>query len=87
LKTDSRFEEFSVRRNRCSLIAAPPLAQFRSGEEGGTNDNSVRNPANPDPRKLVHWGDQSFDEMFLGWYNVTWDQESEAVKVAAKSEE
>jgi peroxiredoxin len=39
----------------------------------GGYDNSPRNPANPDPQKTVHWGDQSFDEMFLGWYNVTWD--------------
>jgi hypothetical protein len=41
----------------------------------GTWDNSARNPANPDPKKTVRWGDQSFDEMFLGWYNVTWDPE------------
>lgn len=39
----------------------------------GGYDNSGLNPANPDPKKTVHWGDQSFDEMFLGWYNVTWD--------------
>jgi peroxiredoxin len=42
----------------------------------GSWDNSARNPANPDPKKTVHWGDQSFDEMFLGWYNVTWDMEA-----------
>jgi hypothetical protein len=39
----------------------------------GGYDNSPLNPANPDPKKTVHWGEQSFDEMFLGWYNVTWD--------------
>jgi hypothetical protein len=26
-------------------------------------DNSANNPANPDPAKLVEWGDQSFEEM------------------------
>ncbi len=41
----------------------------------GGYDNSSRNPANPDPKKWVHWGDQSFDEMFLGWYNVTWEKD------------
>jgi peroxiredoxin len=41
----------------------------------GGYDNSPRNPSNPDPKKTVHWGDQSFDEMFLGWYNVAWDLE------------
>jgi len=30
-----------------------------------TYDNSVRNPANPDPKRTVPWGDQSFDEMFF----------------------
>jgi peroxiredoxin len=39
----------------------------------GGYDNSARNPGNPDPTKTVHWGEQSWDEMFLGWYNVTWD--------------
>ncbi|MDC0302541.1 redoxin domain-containing protein [bacterium] len=28
-------------------------------------DNSVNNPNNPDPRKTVVWGQQSFDEMFF----------------------
>lgn len=41
----------------------------------GGYDNSAQNPANPDPKKTVHWGEQSFDEMFLGWYNVAWDPE------------
>lgn len=44
----------------------------------GSWDNSPRNPANPNPKKTVHWGDQSFDEMFLGWYNVTWDEDRPA---------
>lgn len=35
-------------------------------------DNSSKNPANPDPKKTVKWGDQTYDEMFLGyaeWYS------------------
>lgn len=43
----------------------------------GGYDNSSRNPANPDATKTVHWGDQSFDEMFLGYYNVAWEPEPE----------
>jgi len=50
----------------------------------GSWDNSTRNPANPDPKKTIHWGDQSFDEMFLGWYNVTWDLDPPN-QVAAKA--
>ncbi len=52
----------------------------------GTFDNSSRNPANPDPKKTVRWGDQSFDEMFLGWYNVTWEQDKPAAPAKRPAE-
>lgn len=42
----------------------------------GTFDNSKRNPANPDPNRTIRWGEQTFDEMFLGFYSVTWDPDS-----------
>lgn len=32
-------------------------------------DNSKANPANPDPSKTVRWGDQSFEEMFIGYFD------------------
>jgi peroxiredoxin len=30
-------------------------------------DNSKNNPANPDPTKNVVWGDQTWEEMMIGW--------------------
>jgi peroxiredoxin len=30
-------------------------------------DNSAGNPANPDPKKNVRWGDQTWEEMMIGW--------------------
>ena len=33
-----------------------------------TWDNSAQNPANPDPTKVVRWGDQTWEEMNLGWF-------------------
>ena len=30
-------------------------------------DNSVNNPANPDPNRTVPWGPQTFDEMMIGY--------------------
>jgi peroxiredoxin len=30
-------------------------------------DNSARNPANPDPKKTVGWGDQTWEEMMIGY--------------------
>jgi hypothetical protein len=33
-------------------------------------DNSANNPSNPDPSKEVKWGDQSWEEMLVGFYDV-----------------
>lgn len=35
----------------------------------GHFDNSEANPNNPDPSARVRWGDQSFEEMFIGYYD------------------
>ena len=32
-------------------------------------DNSDGNPNNPDPEAEVHWGDQTWEEMFVGYYD------------------
>ena len=32
-------------------------------------DNSAGNPANPDPSQLVRWGDQTWEEMMIGFIN------------------
>jgi len=36
----------------------------------GAFDNSEKNPNNPNPHIPVTWGDQSFDEMFIGFMGV-----------------
>jgi hypothetical protein len=36
-------------------------------------DNSPNNPANPDPKKDVQWGEQSWEEMFIGFVDVAVD--------------
>jgi peroxiredoxin len=36
----------------------------------GAYDNSSANPHNPNPNIHVHWGDQSFDEMFIGFMGI-----------------
>ncbi|MBA4062601.1 MAG: thiol-disulfide isomerase [Isosphaera sp.] len=40
----------------------------------GTWDNSADNPRNPDPKKEVRWGLQTFDEMHNGWMEVVWQK-------------
>ena len=36
-------------------------------------DNSPNNPANPDPKKDVQWGEQSWEEMLIGFFDVAVD--------------
>jgi hypothetical protein len=36
-------------------------------------DNSAKNPFNADPSKEVRWGDQSWDEMMVGFFNLAFD--------------
>jgi hypothetical protein len=40
-------------------------------------DNSANNPANPDPTKEVRWGDQTFEEMMVGFFDVSFDAKSD----------
>jgi mono/diheme cytochrome c family protein len=35
-------------------------------------DNSAANPANPDPTREVPWGDQTWDEMMIGYCDYYW---------------
>lgn len=36
-------------------------------------DNSADNPYNPDPDKTVRWGDQTWEEMMIGFFNMSWE--------------
>jgi hypothetical protein len=37
-------------------------------------DNSKNNPNNPDPNKEVAWGDQTWEEMMVGWIDYYMDE-------------
>ncbi|MDB5353313.1 MAG: Peroxiredoxin [Planctomycetota bacterium] len=37
-------------------------------------DNSENNPANPDPKATVRWGDQTFEEMMIGYIDYYRDE-------------
>ncbi len=41
-----------------------------------TYDNSVRNPANPDPKRLINWGEQSSEEMLATYMHYRWADET-----------
>ena len=40
-------------------------------------DNSPNNPANPAPEEEVKWGDQSWEEMMIGWFEIAIDATEE----------
>jgi peroxiredoxin/mono/diheme cytochrome c family protein len=56
---------------RCAEpIAAPKGTKVRCVAHF---DNSAKNPNNPDPTKPVFWGDQTWEEMMIGWTDYYFD--------------
>jgi hypothetical protein len=49
----------------------------------GHFDNSTHNLANPDPKATVHWGEQTWDEMMIGYFGAV-SLEDRAAATAAK---
>jgi len=47
-------------------------------------DNSSRNKYNPDPNKEVRWGDQTWEEMMIGWFDYVLDKENLVERASAK---
>jgi hypothetical protein len=46
-------------------------------------DNSPNNPENPDPTKSVIWGQQSWDEMMVGFFNLRFDAAMPAKEISS----
>ncbi len=40
----------------------------------GHFDNSKKNPSNPDPTQRIYWGDQTWQEMLVGWIDYYVDR-------------
>lgn len=48
-----------------------PLADVRSIKTEIVFDNSTANPFNPDPERYVTWGDQTWEEMAIGFFDIS----------------
>jgi hypothetical protein len=48
----------------------------------GTYDNSAANKFNPDPTKVVHWGEKTTDEMMQG--RIFWESVDENLNLLVK---
>ena len=46
-------------------------------------DNSKNNKYNPDPAKEVRWGDQTWEEMMIGWVSYYQDKPEQPKSVAS----
>jgi hypothetical protein len=44
-----------------------------------TFDNSESNRSNPDPNSIVRWGDQTYEEMMIGYFNKTYVDDDASV--------
>jgi hypothetical protein len=42
----------------------------------GYLDNSTKNKHNPDPTRVVRFGEPTYDEMMIGWIEYTVDSQS-----------
>jgi hypothetical protein len=52
-------------------LAQPrPIAAGTTLQAVAWFDNSKNNPHNPDPTAAVYWGDQTYDEMMVGFFDV-----------------
>jgi hypothetical protein len=50
-------------------------------------DNSPNNKYNPDPKAEVRWGDQTWEEMMIGWFDVAVDANSDPADVFREKKE
>ncbi|MFO0918156.1 MAG: redoxin domain-containing protein [Planctomycetaceae bacterium] len=70
-------------------VVEKPLALPRGAILSGwaTFDNSKENLSNPDPAQTVHWGEQTWDEMLLAYFDVAVPNTPEGRKAVKQIEE
>jgi hypothetical protein len=80
-RTDSllRVPRYDFNWQTTYFLAEPiPLTRGTSLEFVAHFDNSANNKFNPDPSKTVYWGDQSWEEMNIGFIEVAFPASADA---------
>ena len=57
-------------QHRYEFTEPLPLSKFRRLKGKVEFDNSSDNPFNPDPTQLVSWGDQTWEEMAIAFFDI-----------------
>jgi hypothetical protein len=77
-ETVLRVPEYTYKWQLTYYLAEPiHLTKGTKVEVTAYYDNSANNPDNPDPTKEVHWGEQTWEEMMMGYFNVAVDGNAE----------
>lgn len=63
-----------------------PVDAIRSLDFTATYDNSPANPFNPDPDEFVTWGDQTWEEMAIVFYEVARPRDSSDKRVSRSND-
>ncbi len=64
-----------------------PLDTIESIEFTAKFDNSTGNPVNPNPNEVVTWGDQTWEEMAVAFFEVSQPLGSDQSEVKVVTEE
>ncbi len=67
------------------LTTPLPLAEVSRLRFAATFDNSADNPFNPDPTARVHWGDQTWEEMAVAFFDVSEPIQDPAARATANT--
>ena len=79
-----RVPRYDFRWQHSYELAAPKrLPKGTRLEVTATYDNSPNNPDNPDPKAEVRWGDQSWEEMMVGFVNMAIPRDLDLAKLVA----
>jgi hypothetical protein len=81
LKLNSWDLNWQLAYNLAEPLRLPAGARIRAT---GWWDNSANNPANPDPKVEVQWGEQSWEEMLVGFFTIAVDPSVDHQHVAQR---
>ena len=69
LRAHDQFAELT-RRTLATAGLGNAVGVLADEAVGAGHSHAEANPANPNPKETVTWGDQTWEEMMIGWYEA-----------------